>query len=316
METTVTILDDYQSVAIDSAEWSALGDNVTVDAIHEHIADPDRLAERLAGSDIVVAMRERTPFPRSTLERLPRLRLLVTTGTANAAIDLGAAHELGITVAGTRGSNSAVPELTFGMILAITRHIAEEDAGMRRGGWQHTIGPGLAGSTLGIVGLGKQGIAIAAIARAFQMEVIAWSPHLTAERAAEHSVRAVSRRELFATSDIVSLHLQLGSTTRGLIGADDFATMRPTAYFVNTARGAIVQEAALLHALRSGTIAGAALDVYDVEPLPVDHPLRSMPNTLLLPHLGYVSTDSYANFYADAVEDIVAFLAGAPVRML
>jgi phosphoglycerate dehydrogenase-like enzyme len=314
--TRVTILDDYQGVALDSVDWSRLGDGYELDVEREHIADVDRLVERLAESEIVVAMRERTAFRADTLARLPRLRLLITTGMVNAAFDLPAARERGITVAGTRSAYSPVPELTMGMILALTRHIAEEDQRMRAGGWQHTIGPSLAGSTLGIIGLGRQGIPVAALATAFQMDVVAWSPHLTQERADEHSVRAVTREQLFAESDVVTLHMPLTHTTRGLIGAADFAAMRPDAYFVNTSRGPIVDESALLDALTSGSIAGAALDVYDVEPLPADHPLRSAPNTLLLPHIGYVATQTYRVFYEDAVEDILAFAAGSPVRVI
>jgi phosphoglycerate dehydrogenase-like enzyme len=209
-----------------------------------------------------------------------------------------------------------MPELTIGMIIALTRNFAKEDAAVRAGGWQHTIGPGLSGSTLGVVGLGRLGTPVAALAQAFGMKVIAWSPHLSAERAAEHGVRAVTKAELFSQSDVITVHVPLADGTRGMVGADDLALMKPTAYLVNTSRGPIVDQAALVEALRQNRIAGAGLDVYDTEPLPLDDPLRSLPNTLLLPHIGYVTTDAYRVFYRDAVEDIVAFDAGAPVRVL
>ena len=315
MSITVTILDDYQDVALAMADWSAIPD-ARFDVVNEHIADADALVERLADSDVVVAMRERTPFPAAVLRRLTSTRLLVTTGMSNPSIDLAAAREAGIVVAGTRGSGSAVPELTMGMIISLTRHIAEEDAAVRAGGWQHTIGPGLAGRTLGIVGLGRLGVPVAGLAQAFQLEVIAWSPNLTAERAEPHGVTAVSKEELFIRSDIVTIHMPLSDRSRGLIGAEELSLLGPESYLVNTSRGPIVDEGALVDALRSGAIAGAALDVYDQEPLPSDHPLRSLPNTLLLPHIGYVTTDGYRVFYGDAVEDIVAFLAGTPVRAL
>ncbi|UFS60537.1 D-2-hydroxyacid dehydrogenase family protein [Subtercola endophyticus] len=315
---TVTILDDYQGVALTSADWSAVLANHDVDVVREHISDPDTLVDRLGHSAVVVAMRERTPFDAALLRRLPALRLLVTTGIANASIDVAAANELGIVVSGTGGVSTAVPELTLGMMIALTRNIAAEDRSMREGGWQHTIGPGISGRTLGIVGLGKQGVPVARLAQAFGMSVIAWSPNLTQQRAddALEGVRAVSKQQLFSTADVITVHMPLSERSRGLVGAADLAHMRATAYFVNTSRGPLVEEDALVEALRSRAIAGAALDVYDIEPLPVDHPLRSLPNTLLLPHLGYVSTDSYAVFYADAVADILAFEAGAPVRVL
>ena len=289
----VTVLDDYQRVALDSADWAGVAARFEIEVLTEHIADRGELVARLRGSEVVVAMRERTPFSADVLGELPSLRLLVTTGMKNAAIDLDAAAERGITVCGTSASGSPVPEITIGMIIALTRNFVAEDAAVRAGGWQHTIGPGLAGTTLGVVGLGRLGIPVAKLAQAFDMNVIAWSPNLTAERAGEHDVRAVGKSQLFAESDVVTVHMPLSERSRGLVGAAEFAAMKPTGYLVNTSRGPIVDEAALLDALRSGRIAGAALDVYDVEPLPVDHPLRSMPNTLLLPHIGYVTTDAY-----------------------
>ncbi|WP_131785908.1 D-2-hydroxyacid dehydrogenase family protein [Protofrankia symbiont of Coriaria ruscifolia] len=313
---TVTILDDYQQVALTSADWSAVRSRYSIDVISEHIPDHDTLTRRLRGSEIVVAMRERTRFPASLIKTLPALRLLVTTGMANAAIDLDAARRQGVTVCGTTGSGNAMPELTIGMIIALTRHFAQEDAAIRAGGWQHTIGPGLSGHTLGVVGLGRLGTPVARLAQAFGMSVIAWSPHLTAERAAPHDVRAVSKRELFTDSDVITIHMPLSETTRGLIGAADLALMKPSAYLVNTSRGPIVDESALLEVLREQHIAGAGLDVYDVEPLPIDHPLRTLRNTLLLPHIGYVTTDGYRTFYKQIIEDILAWHEGTPVRVL
>ncbi|HEU4842518.1 MAG TPA: D-2-hydroxyacid dehydrogenase family protein [Ilumatobacteraceae bacterium] len=312
----VTVLDDYQGVALASADWSPVQAAHTVEVIGEHIGDEAALVRRLARSDIVVAMRERTPFPADVLAALPALRLLVTTGMANASIDLAAAARHGITVCGTGGSGNAMPELTIGMMIALTRNFAREDAAVRAGGWQHTIGPGLSGATLGIVGLGRLGTPVATLAQAFGMEVIAWSPNLTPARAEPHGVRAVDKHDLFATADVITIHMPLSPTSRGLIGAADLALMKPTAYLINTSRGPIVDESALVTALRAGRIAGAGLDVFDVEPLPVDHPLRSLPNTLLLPHIGYVTSDNYRTFYRHVVEDIVAFTAGTPVRVL
>jgi phosphoglycerate dehydrogenase-like enzyme len=313
---TVTILDDYQGVALASTDWSAVSRGYTLDVIHEHIADQQALVARLRHSEVVVAMRERTPFPSAVLEALPALRLLITTGPVNASIDLPAAAAAGVTVCGTGGAGNAMPELTIGMIIALTRNFAREDAAVRAGGWQHTIGPGLFGSTLGVLGLGRLGTPVARLAQAFGMSVIAWSPHLSVERAAEHGARAVTKAELFSQADVITVHVPLADGTRGMVGADDLAMMKRSAYLVNTSRGPIVDQAALVAALREDRIAGAGLDVYDTEPLPPDDPLRSLPNTLLLPHIGYVTTDAYRVVYRDAVEDIVAFDAGTPIRVL
>ena len=313
---TITVLDDYQQVALRSADWSAVRQRFTVDVVHERLADERAVISRLADSAVVVAMRERTAFHASVLTALPTLRLLVTTGMRNAAIDLPAATSRGITVCGTSGSGNSVPELTIGMMIALTRNIVAEDAAVRAGRWQQHIGPGLAGSTLGVVGLGRLGVPVARLAQAFGMQVIAWSPNLTEERAAQHGVRAVSKAELFAESDIVTIHMPLSERSRGLVGAAEFATMKPSAYLINTSRGPIVDEGALGQALRDRRIAGAGLDVYDVEPLPADHPLLSAPNTLLLPHIGYVTTDGYRTWFAQVVEDILAWSDGRPVRVL
>jgi phosphoglycerate dehydrogenase-like enzyme len=255
-------------------------------------------------------------LPRTVLERLPNLKLLVTTGMRNKSIDVAAANDRGITVCGTGSQATATAELTWALILATMRHIPQEDAGVRAGGWQHTIGGDLAGSRLGVVGLGRLGSQVAKVGQAFGMDVVAWSQNLTDERAAEHGVRRVEREELFATADVVTVHLLWSKRTRGLIGADDFARMKPTAVFINTSRGPIVQEKALIEALETKSIAGAGIDVYDQEPLPVDHPMRTLPRTVLTPHLGYVTRGTYEVFYGEAVDDVAAFLAGAPIRVL
>jgi phosphoglycerate dehydrogenase-like enzyme len=312
----LTILDDYQSVALSSADWSGVQDRFDVEVITEHVADADALAARLAHSQVIVAMRERTPFPASTLARLPELRLLVTTGMSNASIDLAAAAAHGVTVCGTGSAGNAMPELTLGMIIALLRNFAAEDAAVRAGRWQHTIGVGLAGRTLGVLGLGRLGIPVARLAQAFDMQVIAWSPKLTPERAAEHGVRAVTKQQLFADSDVVTIHMPLSERSRGLVGAAELSLMRASAYLINTSRGPIVDERALVDALTERRIAGAGLDVYDIEPLPVDHVLRTLPNTLLLPHIGYVTRDNYAVVYAEAVEDILAWADSTPIRVL
>jgi phosphoglycerate dehydrogenase-like enzyme len=304
----VAILDDYQAVALGFADWSGL--EVTV--FTDHVASDDALVERLAPYEAVVAMRERTPFTAARLARLPRLRLLVTTGMYNAAIDLDAAREHDVTVCGTGSLASPTAELTWGLILAVARRIPAEDAAVRAGGWQHTVGPELAGRTLGVIGHGRLGSRVAAIGRAFEMEILAWSQNL---REAEGAT-VVSKEELLERSDVISIHLKLSERSRGLIGAAELARMKPTALLINTSRGPIVDEPALLQALRAGTIGGAGLDVYDTEPLPAGHPLRSAPNTVLTPHIGYVSTGTYERFYADAAEDVRAFAAGAPVRIL
>ncbi len=312
----VTILDDYQRVARKSADWSAVASRYTVEVLSEHIADEVELIQRLRGSEVVVAMRERTHFPPAVFRALPALRLLVTTGMANAAIDLSSAHDHGVTVCGTTGSSNAVPELTMGMIVALTRNLVAEDAAVRSGGWQHTIGPGLSGKMLGVLGLGRLGIPVAKLGQAFGMSVLAWSPNLTQERASAHGVRAVTKQQLFTESDVITIHMPLSDTSRGLIAAAELALMKPTAYLINTSRGPIIEENALLEALRQERIAGAGLDVYDQEPLPAGHPLRSLPNTLLLPHIGYVTTDAYRSWFEQVVENIVAFSSGAPVRVM
>ncbi len=312
----IAVLDDYQSAAATFCDWSRVPEPSEVVEFHDHRADHDAVPERLQGFDVVLAMRERTDFRRSLLERLPNLKLLVTTGRRNKSIDVEAANERGITVCGTGILPTGTAELTWGLILALARHIPQEDASVRAGGWQETVGTDLAGARLGVVGLGGQGSQVARIGLAFGMDVVAWSQHLTDERAAEVGVRRVERDELFATSDFVTIHLLLSKRTRGLIGADDLALMKHTAFLVNTSRGPIVNEQALLDALREDCIAGAGLDVFDQEPLPADHPLRTAPRTVLTPHLGYVTRATYEVFFRDAVEDVAAFFAGDPLRVL
>ena len=315
--TRVAILDDYQDVARGMADWASLAAGTEVVTFRDHATGEDRVAARLADFDVVVAMRERTPFPRTLLARLPRLRLLVTTGMRNASIDLRAAADHGVTVCGTAGLPYPTAELAWGLILSLFRRIPREDRATRDGRWQETVGEGLNGKTLGVLGLGTLGARVARIGRAFEMEVLAWSQNLTAERAAQAGATlAAGRDELLARADVVSIHLVLGERTRHLIGTRELRLMKPTAYLVNTSRGPIVDEAALVAALRAGRIAGAGLDVYEEEPLPLDHPLRGLPNTVITPHLGYVTAETYRIFFAHAVEDVRAFLAGAPVRVL
>jgi phosphoglycerate dehydrogenase-like enzyme len=312
----IAILDDHQGVALDAAPWHDLGGDAEIVAFADHVDRDDALADRLEPFDVVVAMRERTPFTRARLERLPNLRLLVTTGMRNASIDVAAAQERGIVVSGTGGVTAATAELTWALILALARHVPAEDRAMREGAWQRTVGIDLAGRTLGVVGLGNQGAPVAHIGRAFGMRVIAWSQNLTPERAAEHGAEAVSRDALLEQADVLTIHVKLSDRSRGLIGAAELARMKPTALLVNTSRGPIVDEAALVRALHDGTIGGAALDVYDTEPLPPDHPLRTAPHTVLTPHIGYVTQATYEVFYREAVEDVAAYLRGEPVRVL
>lgn len=312
----VAVLDDYQGVALNSADWGPVRERGEITVFRDHLADEDAVAARLDGFDVVVAMRERTPFPASLLRRLPALRLLVTTGMRNASIDVAAARELGVTVCGTAGSAAATPELTWGLLLALARGIPDEQAFVRGGGWQRGVGFELEGRTLGILGLGRIGRRVAGYARAFGMNVLAWSQNLTPETAAEHGAQYVQKAELFAQAHVVTVHLQLSDRTRGLVRRPELDALGPDGYLINTSRGPIVDEADLVAALRDGRLAGAGLDVFDTEPLPVDHPLRSLPNALVTPHIGYVGRDSYAVFYREVVEDIVAWLDGAPVRVL
>ncbi len=312
----VAVLDDYQSVAESMADWSQLPPGAEVTFFSDHLVSEDALAERLASFDVVTGMRERTPFPRSLLQRLPNLRLLVTTGRRNASFDIAAATDLGIAVCGTDGAGEGPTELTWGLILGIVRQIPLEDRLSREGHWGTTVGVGLKGKTIGLLGLGHIGSLVARVANAFDMNVIAWSQNLTAERACEGGAALVDKDTLFQDSDIVSVHVVLSQRTRGLVGARELALMKPTAYLINISRGPIVDELALVDVLQRRAIAGAALDTFDVEPLPKDHPLLQLDNTLICPHLGYVTDDSYRAMYAGVIEDIRAFSSGEPVRMI
>jgi phosphoglycerate dehydrogenase-like enzyme len=309
----ITLLDDYQDVALAMVPWDRVDAEVV--ALHDHLLG-DELVVALAGSEVVVAMRERTPFDRALLDRLPDLRLLVTTGMANASIDLDAARERGVVVCGTRSRQAGPAELTWALVLAVTRHVAYEDAAVRAGGWQTTIGPELSGRTLGVLGLGRLGTIVAGYGAAFGMRVLGWSANLDPSYARELGVEPIALDDLLTRADVVSIHLKLSDRTRGLLGVRELDLIGPEGYLVNTSRGPIVDEAALVEALRSGRIAGAGLDVFDVEPLPADHPLRTAPRTVLTPHIGYVGLDAYRVFYAEAVEDVTAWLAGDPVRVL
>lgn len=315
MPTRIAVLDDYQGVARQYADWDSLPE-CEVQVFREHIAETATLIAALQGFDVVVAMRERTAFTAERLAALPRLRLLVTTGMANASIDMEAARRNGVTVCGTSGNSRATSELAWGLILSLARSIPAEDARVRAGGWQRTVGVELQGRTLGLVGLGNQGGAMVPVAKAFGMAVIAWSQNLNTERAAEAGVEAVSKEALFRRADFVSVHYKLSPRSVGLVGAAEIALMQPTAFLVNTSRGPIVDKQALLEALQAGRIAGAGLDVYDTEPLPADDPFRSAPRTVLTPHLGYVSDRAYRAMYPHAVEDIAGFLRGEPVRVI
>jgi phosphoglycerate dehydrogenase-like enzyme len=312
----VAILDDYQAAALRLADWQSLHPRAQMTAFSDHLDDLDALAARLHAFEAIVAMRERTPFRAALLQRLPNLKLLITTGMRNAAIDVAAAHAGGVTVCGTRSVGTPTAELAWGLILALLHHIPHEDRGMREGRWQTTLGIGLEGKTLAVLGLGRLGSQVAKVGKIFGMRVIAWSQNLTAERAAAAGAELVDKATLFAEADVLTIHLVLGDRTRALVGAADLARMKPTAYLVNTARGPIVDEAALLAALQDRRIAGAAIDVYDIEPLPVEHPLRRLSNTVLTPHLGYVTEENYRAYFADAVADIGAFLDGAPIRLV
>jgi len=312
----LAILDDYQGVALDSADWSQVEQSADISIFDTHLGDADVVVRALYGFDIIVAMRERTPFPQYVLERLPKLRLLVTTGMRNLAIDLAAARKQGIDVCGTPMLGYPAAEHTWALILSLVKQVPAENLSMHRGGWQVSLSTGLQNNTLGILGLGKLGLQVARVGLAFGMKVQAWSANLTPERCAESGVVYASREALFATSDIVTVHLVLSDRTRGLVGATEFQMMKPTAYLVNTSRGPIVQESALVSALQVGSIAGAGLDVFDTEPLPQNHPLRGLDNAVLTGHTGYVMRENYTTGYRGAVEAISAWLNGKPVRLL
>jgi len=311
------ILDDYQNVALKSADWSKVKGEVNVKVFSEHLGGADNVVKALQGFDIVCAMRERTAFPRDVIEKLPDLKLLITTGMRNASIDVAAAKERGVVVCGTSGVGNPTSGVAIGLMLELTRRIGYENARMKAGErWQTTIGLDLEGLTLGVVGLGKLGTRTAQIAKAFGMKVIAWSQNLTPEKCKEAGVDYASKEDLFRQADFVTIHVVLSQRSRGLVGAKELGLMKPSAYIINTSRGPIIEEAALLAALREKRIAGAGLDVFDIEPLPTDHPLRKLDNVVLTPHLGYVATQNYRVYFDGVVGDIRAFLDGKPVRVL
>ncbi len=312
----VAILDDYFDAALRLTDWSPLAGRAEVKVFTKPFGAEENAASMLADFEIIVGMRERTPFPGTLIRRLPKLKLLITTGMRNFSFDLEAARSQGVTVCGTGGVGSPTSELAVGMMIALMRDIPGQFGSMRQGGWQTRPGHDLAGKTLGLLGLGKLGGAVAAAGNAFNMKVIAWSQNLTDQRAAECKARRVEKEELFRHSDVISIHLVLSGRTRGIVGPRELGRMKPTAYLVNTSRGELVDEAALLKVLLEKKIAGAAIDVYGTEPLPPDHPLRKVENVLLTPHIGYVTAENLAKMYQDAVEDILAFLDGKPVRVL
>ncbi len=316
MAVRCAILDDYQNVVLKIADWSKVKGDVEFKVFSEHLGGPDKVIAALQGFQIVVAMRERTGFPKQVIDALPELKLLITTGMRNASIDTEAAKARGVTVCGTGSFGSPTSGIAIGLMLELTRHIGYENARLHAGAtWQSTIGPDLEGMTLGILGLGKLGTRTANIAKAFGMKVIAWSQNLTPEKCQEAGVGYVGKDDLFRQSDFITIHVVLSPRSRGLVGAKEIGLMKPSAFLINTSRGPIIDEAALLAALRD-KIGGAGLDVFDVEPLLVNHPLRKMDNVVLTPHLGYVSEQNYRHYFAGVAEDIRGFLDGKPVRVM
>jgi phosphoglycerate dehydrogenase-like enzyme len=311
----IAILDDYQNVALQMADWSCLDGKAKITVFNDHIADLDALVERLKPFDVLCIMRERTPLPAAVIERLPNLKLIASTAPINAAIDVAAATAHGIFVSGTGYTSSSTIELTWALILALARKIPSEASAVRHGGWQVSVVEDLGGKTLGVLGLGRIGSRVAKIGQAFDMGVIAWSQNLTPDRAQAQEVRWVSKEELFRQADFLSIHLVLSRRTRGLVGASELALMKPSSRLINTSRGAIVDEVALVAALAERRIAGAALDVFNVEPLPKSHPFRTLDNVIVTPHIGYVSQRQYETFYGDTVENILAWLDGKPIRL-
>jgi phosphoglycerate dehydrogenase-like enzyme len=312
----LAILDDYEGVALELADWNRLGPDIQIDVYQDHIKEENILADRLRPYDILVIMRERTRFPRSLIERLANLKLLVTTGNRNLAIDLAACKEKGIVVCGTDSSKTAAAELAWALILAMLRRIPQHDRAVRQGRWGDAIGSGLHGKVLGVLGLGKLGAQVARIGLAFGMKVIAWSQNLTPQRAAEVGATRVEKNELFATADVISIHVVLSERTRGLAGAHEIGLMKSDAYLINTSRGPVIDEKALIEALRKKRIAGAGLDVFEMEPLPPGHPFLTLDNIVLTPHIGYVTREGFRTYFTDACADVSAWLSGRPVRVL
>lgn len=314
--TRLAILDDYQGVALSMGPWERLPASLQIEVFRDTLKDPDALAARLQPFDAILGIRERTPFPKSLLERLPNLKLLITTGERNRAFDVAAAKARGITVCGTPSAGAPTVDITWGLILSLLRDIPRQQESLRAGKWQTHVGTAAEGLTLGVLGLGKLGSRVARVAQAFGMKVIAWSQNLTAEKAAAAGAQLVDKATLLAESDVVTLHLILSDRTRGIVGAEDLARMKRSAFIVNTSRGPLIDQASLVAVLKEGRIAGAGLDVFDEEPLPPNHPLLDCPNTVLTPHLGYVSTQNYHAYFHGAVETIEAYLAGNPIREL
>ncbi len=313
----LAILDDFQNVVRSVSDWSAIEDRVEITVFNDHLEEVADVARRLEPFEIAVVIRERTKFPRALLEKLPNLKLLVTGGMRNRGIDLAAAGEFGVTVCGTESVGSPTSELTWGLIIATVRNIPAQVQAVHDGGWQVGLGPGLEGKTLGVIGLGRQGTAVARVGLAFGMDVAAWSQNLTDERCAEHGVRFVaSKEDLLRQSDIVSIHLVLSDRSRGTIDAEALSHMKPGAYLINTSRGPIVDEDALIAAVKGGKIAGAGLDVFDIEPLPADHPYRNTAGIVATPHLGYTSRENYQKYFDQGIENIDAWLKGAPIRVM
>jgi phosphoglycerate dehydrogenase-like enzyme len=317
MAVRCAVLDDFQNVVLKVADWSKVKNDLDIKIFNAHLGGPDKVIAALADFEIVVAMRERTGFPKAVIDALPKLKLLITTGMRNASIDTEAAKARGVVVCGTGSFGSPTSGIAVGLMLELTRHVGYENARMHAGApWQSTIGPDLDGLTLGVLGLGKLGTRTANIAKAFGMKVIAWSQNLTPDKCQEAGVGYATKDELFRQSDFITIHVILSPRTRGLVGAAELGLMKPSAYLINTSRGPIVDEAALLAVLRDKKIAGAGLDTFDVEPLPVDHPLRKLDNVVLTPHLGYVAEQNYRHYFAGVVEDIRGFLDGTPVRVM
>ena len=314
--TKIAVLDDYQGVALQMADWSAVQARAEVTVFRDHLDDIDAVVQRLSPFDAVCVMRERTPFPAGLIERLPNLKFIGSTGARNGAIDLAAAKARAIPVSNTGYTSHGAMELTWALIHAAARHIPAETASFRAGGWQVGVGGDLKGRTLGIMGLGRIGQAMARVGLAFEMEVIAWSQNLTADAAAAAGVRLVDKAALMSRSDYLTLHLVLSGRSRGIVGAGDLAQMKPTAWLVNTSRGPLVDEAALLDVLERRAIAGAALDVFDIEPLPPGHRLRTLENVVASPHVGFVTTKTYETFFGDTVENLLAWMDGAPIRTI
>ncbi|MEK9685324.1 MAG: D-2-hydroxyacid dehydrogenase family protein [Rhodospirillaceae bacterium] len=312
----VAVLDDYQGIAGDRSDWDIIKDKTEIIVFDNHLFDENEVAERLKSFDVICAMRERTPFPRSQLEKLPNLKLLVTSGMRNRGIDVAAANELGVTVCGTRSVGRPTADLAWGLILGLARQIPMEDRRVRAGGWQKTIGVGLEGKILGIAGLGNLGARMVPIAKAFGMKVIAWSQNLSEEKCSKEGVELVSKRDLLRKSDFISIHLILSERTLGLFGSSELAEMKSTAYIINTSRGPIIDEGALIAALQNNVIAGAGIDVFDTEPLPADHPFRSLENLIVTPHLGYVEASNYEAYFEGYAAAIRSFIDGSPVNII